>query len=81
MAEETNDWLSVPQMATEVGVSQDKVRTWCRTGRVAAMNIGDAARSFYRVRRDEWERFKQRRLQRSVTPRPLARRGTNLLGI
>ncbi len=81
-SEREPDWLTVPEMARELGISQEKVRTWCRTGRIGALNIGDQARSFFRVRRDEWERFKERRTMKlSPVTRLLPRRGTNLLGI
>ncbi len=86
MSEDTGnniEWLTVPAMAHELGISQDKVRTWCRNGSLASINIGDRRNAFFRVQRSEWERFKATR--RKSSPAPIARRrlssGTNLLGV
>ena len=80
------EWLTVPQMVADLGgsVSDDKVRNWCRNGAIeGVMNIGDGAKTFYRVRREAWERFKASR--RSSPPPVAARRsfrlGTNHIGI
>ncbi len=77
------DYLSVGEMANELGVSQDKVRYWCRTKRLPSINVGDNRRQFFRVKVTDWEKFKA---SRSVLPLPSVRRllpsdGTNLLGV
>lgn len=75
--------LTVPQMARELGVSQEKVRTWCRNGMIRGVtNIGDHDRRFYRATRQAWDEFKA---SRSIPDPPIRRMryraGTNLLGI
>lgn len=78
-------FLKVPEMAREIGVSEEKVRTWCSTGQIPnAINIGDKVNRFFRVSEADWEAFKASRTVKPARPAPprlRQRAGTNLLGI
>lgn len=65
-----NTYLTVPEMAADIGVSDDKVRQWCRAGRVdGAINVGDPGRrERWKAPRDGWERFKESRRARFLAP-------------
>jgi hypothetical protein len=84
MGKPQKNYLSVPEMAADIGVSRDKVSNWCATGCIeGTINIGDGRNRFYRVPRENWEAFK---LGIATMPKLFARRhryrpGTNLLGI
>ena len=81
----SSNWLSVPEMANDIGVSADKVRGWCAAGRiVGVLDIGDGLNRHYRASRETWGQFLISRTTRvSVTRqhRPKTKAGTNLLGI
>lgn len=87
MSEESGKMLTVPEMARDVGVSDEKVRTWCRRRLIeGVMNIGDAGRSFFRAPKDSWEKFKRERQggwpgKPAPVHRLRTRPGRNLLGI
>lgn len=79
-------YLTVPEAAADVGVCDDKVRTWCRNGAIRdVLDIGDKCNRFYRIPADAWEEFKrQRKLRRPIPPtvsRLRPRAGTNHLGL
>jgi excisionase family DNA binding protein len=46
-------FVTVPQIATELGVNEVTVRTWIRSGRLPAIRAGRT----YRVRRSDLERM------------------------
>src|SRR5689334_6502599 len=78
--------LSVRQMAAEVGVSDDKVRSWCERGLIRdVIDVGDGKNRFYRATREAWDEFKRERRMRRALPltasRLLPRAGTNHLGL
>jgi len=50
---EDDPFLTVPQIATEIGVTQISVREWIRSGRLRAIKAGRS----YRVRRSDLDRM------------------------
>lgn len=79
-----NASLSVAEMATDLGVSHEKVRYWIVSNRLPAIDIADGGqRRHYRVAREDWDAFKKSRMtQRPTTQRRQRHEaGTNLLGI
>ncbi len=47
------EWLSVKDIATELAITEDTVRTWIREKELIAVNIGRG----YRIHRDEYQKF------------------------
>ncbi len=47
------EWLSVEDIANELGVPADRVRAWIRNKRLRAFKFGRD----YRIKRDDYSRF------------------------
>lgn len=59
--------LNVQQMAKSAGVSEDKVRRWCRAGVIeGAWDAGDGKREVWRVPAEQWEKFRESRRTRTA---------------
>ena len=54
--ESTADWMTVKAVADLLSVDEETVRRWIRSGDLPVLSLG-SARSGYRIRRDELERF------------------------
>jgi excisionase family DNA binding protein len=57
------EWLTVDDVAKQLKVDEETVRRWIRKGDLAVLSLG-AARSGYRIRTDELERFVNERYGR-----------------
>jgi hypothetical protein len=53
--------LSVDDVASELGVSPDKVRSWCRTRQLLAADVNDANRPHWAIRRVDLDALLQSR--------------------
>ena len=51
------EWLSVKDIATELAVTEDTVRTWIRAKELIAVDVGRG----YRIHRDAYQHFLQSR--------------------
>lgn len=49
----STDWLSVEDIAKELGVPADRVRAWIRNKRLRAFKFGRD----YRIKRTDYDRF------------------------
>lgn len=65
---ETSDWLTVPEIAAELGVDPSTVRRWIRTHRLRAQAIVWDARptTTFRVRRRDFETFRRARVRDTI---------------
>lgn len=50
--------LTVKSIAEELAVSQDKVRAWCESGAIEAINAGDGENKHWRITEAAFEEFK-----------------------
>ena len=66
--------LSPPEIARELGVSPDKVRGWCRTGRLTATNTG-RGRPRWKVKRGDLDAF----MESKQPEKPVKKRKPKLL--
>lgn len=64
-----------PELASEWGVSPDKILGWIRSGELPAMNLAttQAGRPRYRIDQAGIETFQRRRANQSPTPKPTRR--------
>lgn len=65
-------YLTPPEIAKSLRVSESKVASWIRSGRLRAFNVSESARPKYRIRGDDLDEFLA---GRAVTPptRPVRR--------
>ena len=56
MADQTDEWLTVEEVAERLKVDPETVRRWIRRGELEVLSLG-AARAGYRIRGDELDRF------------------------
>jgi len=68
-------FLTPPEIARSLRVSETKVAAWIRSGRLRAYNVSESARPKYRIRADDLDDFLQ---ARAVTPPPVPVRRTRL---
>jgi excisionase family DNA binding protein len=68
--------LTPKQVGARLAVSEDKVRSWIRSGELPAMDLGSrpGGRPRYRIDPDDLESFLQRRLVRTQTASTSRRR-------
>src|SRR5258707_6502 len=74
--ERRGDWMTVSDIVRDLdnAVSQDKVRNWCRNGKIeGVLNIGDKTKAHYRVPKASWEKFKRERTGSLPAPLPTSR--------
>ena len=50
-------WLSVEQIATELGLTEDTIRNYIRTRQLTAYRIGNT----YRIKREDLNQFLEKR--------------------
>ena len=50
-------WLSVEQIASELGLTEDTIRSYIRTRQLTAYRIGTT----YRIKREDIEKFLEKR--------------------
>ena len=77
MSDEPRGYLTVRQLADDLGCDPRKVLVWIRAGELAAVNIAERAtgRPRWRIPREAWERFLAARSNRaSGKPRRPTRR-------
>lgn len=65
-------WMTVPEVAEEMGVSTQTVRNWIRSGSLGAVQV--AERGAYRVPSIEIEFFRERAVAAARRPRPIKTR-------
>jgi excisionase family DNA binding protein len=53
----TVEWLTVPDVARELGVKEDTVRSWIREKKLTAFFIGRE----YKIKREDLDRFLEER--------------------
>ena len=58
-------YLTPPEIAKSLRVSESKVAAWIRSGRMRAYNVSEGTRPKYRIRADDLESFLD---GRTVTP-------------
>jgi excisionase family DNA binding protein len=51
------EWLSVEQIATELGLTEDTIRNYIRTRQLTAYRIGNT----YRIKREDFDKFLEKR--------------------
>jgi excisionase family DNA binding protein len=51
------EWLSVEQIASELGLTEDTIRNYIRTRQLAAYRIGNT----YRIKREDFDKFLEKR--------------------
>jgi hypothetical protein len=62
------EYVGVPELAREGIAGNEKIRQWCREGRIAgALNIGTPKKAEWRVPRTGWEAFKRSLEVRTAT--------------
>ena len=54
-------FLTPPVAAEQLGVNVDRLRHWISNGELLAVNVGDQSRPRWRIHRDEWQRFLDKR--------------------
>ncbi len=57
------EWLTVPQVAERLGVSEETVRRWIRAGELPVLDLG-GPKAGYRIREADLEEFLQGRYGR-----------------
>jgi excisionase family DNA binding protein len=64
-------WLTPPELASELGVSPDKILYWINSGELRAVNVTKArsGRPRYRIDRPAIEEFKKLRANPSPAPK------------
>jgi len=50
-------FLTPPEIARSLRVSETKVAAWIRSGRLRAYNVSESARPKYRIRADDLDEF------------------------
>ena len=65
MTADTHVYLTPPEVAKALRVSQGKVALWIKSGRLRAFNVSEGQRPKYRIRPDDLDEFLQ---ARAVTP-------------
>jgi len=51
------EWLSVEQIANELGLTEDTIRNYIRTRQLTAYRIGNT----YRIKREDLDKFLEKR--------------------
>ncbi len=51
------EWLSVEQIANELGLTEDTIRNYIRTRQLTAYRIGNT----YRIKREDFDKFLEKR--------------------
>ena len=55
------DYYSVEEAAAKIGVHQDTIRNYIRTGQLKATRLGTQSRPFYRIKKVDFEEFLRKR--------------------
>jgi excisionase family DNA binding protein len=74
------EYLTVPELANELGVDQCKILGWIHKGELRALNVAEnpTGRPRWRIPADAWEQFQQARTNQAAAPvarSPRRRRG------
>ncbi len=64
--DQQTEWMRTPEAARYLGVHVDTMRRWAREGVIPAAKLGN--RGGFRFRREDLDRFLNRRRQRLLEP-------------
>jgi len=71
----TNErWLTPPAIARQLGVTNDKVLSWIRSGRLKAVNLSDGDRPRWKISPADLQVFLDTRSNQVSTKPPRTRR-------